>query len=233
MLLAAGCSRDGEAVTSDVDLAHAVGAAAECRSFARDERREGHEPWRDPRETEFYLVAVDWFEAVAVDGGRDASPFSMRVEIVRRGPEVVAEATVDLGARTVTRPLTASRQVVGGVERTALWARFREDKDRFTAVGTVDESGRITLTACRELWSLPPLDPTGATPSPRRSAAAGERYFGGRTPTWWRARLAELRKDGPPELYSLAVLRARAAGLNVEEREGGLSVEPPPRGEFR
>jgi hypothetical protein len=50
------------------------------------------------------------------------------------------------------------------------------------------------------------------------------RYAGGRTLPWWSERLTELRREGPPDLYDLAVRRARANGLEVREASGAVEV---------
>lgn len=61
----------------------------------------------------------------------------------------------------------------------------------------------------------PPAAPDGLP------AQTARRYAGGRPIAWWSSRLAELRRDGPPDLYALTLARARLNGLDVVEKEGG------------
>jgi hypothetical protein len=67
-----------------------------------------------------------------------------------------------------------------------------------------------------------PAAPAAAEPAPAALVAPAARtpYAAGRPPAWWQARLTGLRRDGPPALYRLALLRAKAAGLSVEEGPG-------------
>jgi hypothetical protein len=86
----------------------------------------------------------------------------------------------------------------------------------------------LTLSACSSSADAPPAPPPAPVAAPPAAAPADElpsqtsrRYAGGRPIAWWSTRLAELRRDGPPELYRLTLERARLNGLEVVEREGG------------
>jgi len=258
--LGTGCSRRSEPAPDTSVLTPAIGATAACRVIptagAWNPRDSLHGSWvgspfdggwrtRDESQSKaeealLYAVLAGWLLSANADGapiGTFSEPFQLRVDVLKQGSGAVARATVEYMNRSTTLSLGAARR--GGEDDPAitLFAMAIDDPKRSVAVGTVAANGRISFAACRELWSYPPL-PGGraratADADGPLTLAPTERFFGGRTPAWWQSRLAELRKDGPPKLYALALQRARAAGLTVEERADGLTVEPPPRGVYR
>jgi hypothetical protein len=259
-LAGAGCSRRSGPAPDPSVLAPAIGASGACRVFPaagawnpRDYSTgswvgspfEGGWQTRDPSQSKaeaalLYAVLAGWLMSANADGapvGTFSEPFHVRVDVLKQGSGAVARATVEYMNRSATLTLGAARRAEGDPLVT-LFAMAVDDPKRTVAVGTIDANGRISFTGCGEAWSYPPLP--GGQPRPPSvedgaplTIATTERFFGGRTPAWWQTRLAELRRDGPPKLYALALQRARAAGLAVAERADGLAVEPPPRGVYR
>jgi hypothetical protein len=231
LLVTPGCDRKPPP-EPEADLGFAVGAVAECRSLPFREIQQGWDSRRAVAERPFVELLGEW-----AAGSRAQVYFSpdatagveARIDVASVDGKAVARLHVkDVdGNFSRTIPLHARRSGPSGAEQVFLYLRARDDDRRTAEVALVAPTGRIAPTSCRELWSLGPVEAvsTGGRPPPGR---VSEPTFGGRPVSWWQARLAELRRDGPPELHALALRRAKAAGLTVQERGGAVVVLEPP-----
>lgn len=238
-----GCRRKA-AEEPEADLSFALGAVAECRTLFNGEALGSDFAARAEREQAFMGIVGGYATGMPsppfFPGPGNASNVTLRVEVVLKGAKPAVQVSVtdpDGGAPRVV-PLRALRRGTDAEPRiaiVAIGAPIHDDAPPSSVeVGTIDPHGRIALTACRERWSLGPVDARGSAGRSPEGSQPAARYYGGRPIAWWRERLAELKRDGTPELYALALRRARAAGLAVEERGEGVAVdEPAPEGSPR
>jgi hypothetical protein len=233
LVVAGGCTQRG--AEPAVDLTFAVGAVAECRGLTRVEATRRENAARASTERALAAILSSWLVASDPAGGviTDAlAGVDIRVEVVLKEAQPAVVASVQAGARRVTVPLAAARRGAEDDPQVVVSAEAVDDPGRLIEVGFIDARGRISLTACGERWSLTPVAAAGdARATPRAEGLAS--HFGGRPLAWWQARLSELKREGSPALYALALTRARAAGLAVEERPDGVTVAPPARGASR
>lgn len=244
-LAALGCARKADPVAEEMDLAPAVGAAAACRTLTSSEAGRQENVQRAAKEQVLTSVLQTWLREAPVErrgGPEHKEVLLLDVEVIQTPDGPVVEATAEYEGRSAKLRLGAARR--GGADDPviSIFAMAKDDPLRTADVGGIDASGRISFTNCGEVWSLPPSEAAarsrhsagevvGASGPPVESPTVA--YFGGRTPAWWTARLTELKKEGPPALYALALQRARAAGFAVQERADDVSVQAPSRGANR
>jgi hypothetical protein len=191
------------------------------------------------------LAPDHWIDAKGTCTGDQPATFfgavagySFRYEVQVRSGE--RPAAVDLQIDEDTRRSFVRLQGLteGGGNDTRLVVyrgqTFRGEPRVFAWAG-VDRRFHFPGERCQEQGGATEVAPAAAPVAQRPAAAlappaAVGRFAGGRTVAWWQERLAALRKDGPPELYRLALLRAKAAGLAVTEG-AGTSVTLTPAGD--
>jgi hypothetical protein len=101
---------------------------------------------------------------------------------------------------------------------------------RWTQAPDPEPASDPPVAAAPSPASATPAATSAARPVPSEPAraqlqASFEPQAGGRTLTWWGERLTTLRRDGPPELYELALQRARTNGLKVNLDGETIGVE--------
>lgn len=149
----------------------------------------------------------------------DEVPLRVEVRRVDGAGEAVQQQVVALQSAGDDTRLVIS----GGQGRVLAWSGIDR---RFHFPGQACEetpAGAGVGSPSDPTTAAPPATPAAPSPEPaaaRPAAAPRERFAGGRTAAWWQERLTSLRRDGPPDLYQLALRRARAAGLTVVEGAG-------------